>query len=84
MENPQRLSGTLATTRAAKGGQTDRGRCGRDRTVSRGCRGEWDLGSRSRSARQKVREERWRPAGVDVCLGRQVIQDQKRRWGIRC
>ena len=39
MDHPQWLSGMLATSRPAKGGQTDRGRGDRNRLSERGCRG---------------------------------------------
>ena len=36
-----------------------------------------DLGRRSRAARQRIQDRRWRPAGMDVCL------DSRSKTGMR-
>ena len=44
-----------------------------------GSRGTWGAGRGQQDI--KSRDGRRRPAGVDTCLGRQDIQDRKRRMG---
>ena len=77
--NPQGLTGTLATPRAAKGGRLDGGRGDLNGLAARGCMGPtgtWGAGLGRQDS--KHRDGQWRTVVVDACQVGQAVQYRNR------